>query len=177
MFPTEHIFKNNQNLFKILLDEKIWSYEFPNKSNVIGYYNCNNILKSTVQHDYSKKDKQVIKSKLLFHEYKLNNLHKSKNTITVIINGEEIVCSEHIITFGRKNYGYNTFSMFDDSEVSRRHFVVLNQKNSVWLYDQSTLGTYVDGKKVNRKAFLLGRCEVEFGNQKIYVKSNIDLLL
>ena len=179
IFKNELLFINNKLLFELLVnvEEVRLSHEKPNKEeNPIGYYNIN-VINSNEPASIDLKNKRSLKSKLLFHEYKFKNLHSSKNTITVEIDGEEIDCNDHVITFGRKNFDYNTFSMFDDSNVSRRHFVVLNQKNNVWLFDLSTLGTYVNGKKVNRKAFLLGRNEVEFGHQKIYIKSDRSLLL
>ena len=64
-----------------------------------------------------------------------------------------------------------------DSWVSRRHLVIVNLKNDVWLYDMSTSGTYVDGERVANKSFLLGRCTIKAGGHTFYVKSDRGLLL
>ena len=178
LFPKEEIlFRNNKNLFKHLLNEDITSDEAPRPKNAIGYYNLS-IIKSNIPSAVDINDKAGLKTKLLFHEYRFKNLHKSQNTVTIEFDDNNIIdTGDHIITFGRKGYNYNTFSSFDDSQVSRRHFLIINQKNNVWLYDLSTPGTYVDGEKVKGKTFIYGRCKVEFGNQTIYLKSSSNLLL
>ena len=177
LFPKEEVvFINNKNLFKQLLEKKISAIEMPNPANAIGYYNLS-VINENNPPAFNLNDKANLKRKLLFHEFRFKNLHKSENTVTVEFDeNNKIDCSDHIITFGRKGYEYNTFT-FDDSRVSRRHFLIVNQKDNVWLYDFSTLGTYVDGQKVNEKAFIYGRCKIEFGDQTIYLKSSINFLL
>ena len=61
--------------------------------------------------------------------------------------------------------------VLDHKSVSRRHAVVVNLADEVWLYDlASTHGTLVDGQPVNGRRFLdgvhritLGACEFELG--------------
>ncbi len=177
LYPKEEVFVNNLNLFELLLDEYPSEIELLHSNNPFGHYNYHDVVDDNYPEAYDPTDKLSLKLKILFHEYKFKNIHKSKNTVAVEFDGEIQHCDEHIISFGREGYNYNTFSHFNDNQISRRHFVIINQRNNVWLYDLSTFGTYVDGKKVNKKAFLLGRCEVKFGNQKIYIKSDRDLLL
>lgn len=70
------------------------------------------------------------------------------------------------------------FSTFSGNAVSRLHFVIINQKNNVWLYDlDSCTGIYVDGKKVDKKSFLLGLHEIKFGDHKISLKTDKNLLI
>jgi serine/threonine protein kinase len=178
LFPKEEvIFKNNENLFKLLLGKEISYKDMPNKKNAIGIYN-ESVIKYNNPPAFELNDKVSLKSKLLFHEYRFRNLHKSQNIINIEFGDTKTIdISDQIITFGRKGYEYNTFSSFDDSKVSRRHFLIINQKNNVWLYDFSKLGTYVDGQKVEVRAFIYGRCEIIFGNQTLHVKSSNDLLL
>lgn len=95
-----------------------------------------------------------------------------------MLGGKDITeCSRHIISFGRKGYDYNTFSLFDDTMVSRRHFVIINQKNNVWMYNMSGLGTMLNGVKIMDKVFLHGRCVIELGKYEVIVKSDSILLL
>jgi pSer/pThr/pTyr-binding forkhead associated (FHA) protein len=71
----------------------------------------------------------------------------------------------------------DVFAGFSDSSVSRLHFVIVNQKNNVWLYDLgSSLGVYVDGTKIYGKCFLPGSHIVKFGGCTISVKSDINML-
>jgi len=176
-FPKELlIFQNNKNIFNLLLGNEIDDNDIPTKRNAIGHYNYN-VVNDNTPLSFEPNNKTILKSKLLFYEYRFKNLIKGSNTITIEINNTVNECNDYIITFGRKGYDYNTFSSFDDNRVSRRHFVIMNQKNNVWLYDISTLGTKIDGKKVNRIAFLLGRHSISFGNQEIIIKSDSNLLL
>ena len=44
-----------------------------------------------------------------------------------------------------------------DNSVSRRHCVIVNYPNDVWIYDlNSTCGTFINGECVYVKMFLLG---------------------
>jgi len=179
LFPKEEIFVNNLNLFELLLDEYPSEIELLHSRNPFGHYNYFEVVADNYPeaYDATNKTNSSLKLKILFHEYKFRNIHKSKNTVAVEIDGEIQQCDERIISFGRNGYMYNTFCPFDDNKISRRHFVIINQKNNVWLYDLSSLGTFVDAIKVKRRAFLLGRHEIKFGNRKIFIKSDIDLLL
>ena len=88
-----------------------------------------------------------------------------------------IYTTEPIISFGRDGYQANTYSSFPGSNVSRRHFVIINQRNNVWLYDLNSTGVFVEKNKVTKRHFLLGLHEIEFGSQKILVKSDSKLLI
>ncbi len=178
LFPKEEVFVNNLNLFELLLGKFPSEIELLYSNNPFGYYNYYEVVTNNEPEAYNPSDKLALKQKLLFHEYRFKNIHKSNNTISIKIgDNDEQNCNKHIISFGRKGYQYNTFYPFNDTLISRRHFVIINQKNNVWLYDLSALGTYVNGKKVNKKTFLLGRCEIGFGSHKIIVKSDKNLLL
>lgn len=50
-------------------------------------------------------------------------------------------------------------------------------KNNVWLYDLNSTGVYVDGKRVNQKAFLLGLHTIKFGDYEIELKTDDKILL
>ncbi len=176
LFPKEVLFVNNKMLFELLLGLLSFDKYHLTEENTFGYYNYN-VVQNNYPEAFDKLDLKIMKSKLLFQEYRFRNILKSKNVITIEIEGEIQQRDEHIISFGREGYNYNTLSPFDSNKISRRHFVILNQKNNVWLYDLSTLGTYLDGKKVQNKAFLLGRCCIEFGGQKLYITSDSNLLL
>jgi pSer/pThr/pTyr-binding forkhead associated (FHA) protein len=71
----------------------------------------------------------------------------------------------------------NDISIKDDS-VSRRHCLIVNYADDVWLYDLgSTLGTVIDGQRVEGRIYLRGRHEVTIGKVLLRIASNSDLLL
>jgi pSer/pThr/pTyr-binding forkhead associated (FHA) protein len=62
--------------------------------------------------------------------------------------------------------------------VSRRHCVIVNYPDDVWLYDLgSTVGTVVDGQRVVGHIPLDGVHNVEVGSVCIRIAAGNDLLL
>jgi len=127
---------------------------------------------------WNQNNQPFLSSKLLFHEYRFLHFLKPTNTIVFQLGDQEYEENKMIISFGRKGFKQNDFDLFDDPEVSRRHFVIINQKDNVWLYDLgSWSGVYVDGVKVQQKIFLLGRHIITFGKQEMILKTNKHKLL
>jgi len=113
-----------------------------------------------------------------FLEYKFYELTHSTNIIELQVHGQSFLIEEKIVAFGRSGYAPFAFSTFPGNTVSRLHFVIINQRNNVWLYDlDSYSGTYVDGKRVDKKFFLLGLHEIKFGDHKISLKTDKNLLI
>ncbi len=179
LFPKEILFINNHALFELLAGIEPTDMRYMNEHNPFAYYNYHEVILGNDPPAFLPTDRKALKSKLLFQEFKFRNIHKSKNTISVEVDGDGVItdCSDHFISFGRKGYDYNTFSSFDDAQVSRRHFVIVNQKNNVWLYNMSALGTMLNGVKIMDKAFLVGRCEIQLGRYQVVVKSESIFLL
>ena len=66
----------------------------------------------------------------------------------------------------------------DDASVSRRHALIANFPNDVWLYDLgSTRGIQVDGDAVRGRAFLDGVHRVTVGCIEVEVGACADLLV
>ena len=66
----------------------------------------------------------------------------------------------------------------DDASVSRRHALIANFPNDVWLYDLgSTRGIQVDGEAVPGRAFLDGVHRVMVGRIEVEVGAPADLLV
>ena len=66
----------------------------------------------------------------------------------------------------------------DDASVSRRHALIANFPNDVWLYDLgSTRGIQVDGDAVPGRAFLDGVHRVVVGRIEVEVGARADLLV
>ncbi len=175
IFPKESIFISNHILFELLLGREPEEKDLLKEHNPIVYYNYHNVVHESGPKICKSKDLKSLKLKLLFTEYKFRSLCESTNSVTVEINGQEHHSDKPIISIGREGYN-NTFTICDQ-RVSRRHLVIVNMKKDVWLYDMSTLGTFVNGERVVNKSFLLGRCEIKLGSQTIFVKSDRGLLL
>ena len=175
IFPKESIFIANHILFELLLGKEPEEMNYFKEQNPIAYYNYHNVVHESGFKFYKSKDLKSLKLKLLFNEYKFRSLCESTNSVTVEINGHEHHSDKPIISIGREGYS-NTFTIPDEL-VSRRHLIIVNLKNDVWLYDMSTSGTYVNGERVKNKSFLLGRCEIKVGPQTFFVKSDRGLLL
>ncbi len=178
LFPKEILFINNHALFELLLRKEPTDMRFINELNPFAYYNYHEVVLGNNPPAYQANDSRSLKTKLLFQEFKFRNIHKSKNAISVEVDGNGVItdCSRHIISFGREGYDYNTFSLFDDTMVSRRHFVIVNQKNNIWLYNMSGLGTVLNGVKIMEKAYIPGRCEIQLGQYQVVVNPDTKLL-
>lgn len=177
LFPKESLFANNFNLFCILTG--LDGLQIPRGSLDQSFSSYNqSVLDKNIPASWFTDGEPSLKSKLLFQEYRFKDISKNTNTIEVTVSGKLNRVSEPIVTFGRHEYDYNSFSMFKGTSISRRHFLIVNMKNNVWLYDlSSATGVYIDGHKVHGKAFLLGLHKVAFGNTIIEVKSDSEKLI
>jgi hypothetical protein len=118
-----------------------------------------------------------LKSKLLFQEYR-NRAHfgKTKNTIAIYYpSGTRYDIGRPIVPIGSSSANG---IVLDDKSVSRRHCVIVNYPEDVWLYDlASTTGTIVDGRQLVGRVLLDGVHDVVIGNVPIRVASNRELLI
>jgi len=177
IFPKESIVINNYNLFCILAGhikcqvlDACYDLSFTEYNNSV--YSINSPM------SWLPSGEPKLKSKLLFQEYKFREIAKSQNAIELKISETTYRVTDPIISFGRKDYNYNSFCQFEGNSISRRHFVIVNMKDNVWIYDlNSATGVYVDECKVNQKAFILGLHSIKFGNSTIELKSDIGKLI
>lgn len=176
VFPNEKIIKSNLALFSILLGNPLPEPNDSEKISVFCRYNYD-VFKNNIPGCWTKDGKPTLSSKLLFQEYKFRKIENSVNEIEIKINDSIFKTKEHIISFGRQGYNQNTFSHFEGISVSRRHFVIVNMKDNVWLYDLESTGVFVDDKRVNGKCFLLGLHKIRFGNYEIDIKTDTGLLI
>jgi serine/threonine protein kinase len=123
-------------------------------------------------------DRIPLKSKLLFQDFRFRKKRKqpqvNKVSIEIPKKGKDDY-SQTIVTIGRTSS--NTISIPDNS-VSRRHCVIVNYPNDVWIYDlDSTVGTFINGERVYGKMFLLGVCELTVGRCQLRVSSEAGILV
>lgn len=175
IFPNDEMIQDNLALFEILNDR----FFYGNKIISSPFWNYNiNVFENNNPVVWSRTEKPFLQTKMLFHEYKFHEISNSSNAFEIQIDGKLYCIEDHIVAFGRKGYVPFAFSSFSGNEVSRLHFVIINQKNNVWLYDlDSFSGVYVDGKKVYQKYFLLGLHNIQIGDHKISLKTDRNLLI
>jgi serine/threonine protein kinase len=124
-------------------------------------------------------DASNLKSKLLFMDYRFRKLTRSP----VFISDEPTVqkkprqVNKLIITFGREGYQANDLQVTGSTIVSRRHCVLVNCRDDVWLYDLDSVGTYVNGERVKGKLPLIGRNIVRVGSKEFVITSDKDSLI
>lgn len=136
-------------------------------------YNYGVILETDLSHNYKKEP--TLKSKLLFMDYRFNKyspstLYCTSSNVKGFNDGET---QKAIIKIGRENYDVNDIKVQGGTAISRRHCLIINFKDDIWLYDLDSTGTYVNGNQVSSKVPLIGRntirinkSEFEFTNDK-----------
>jgi len=176
--PTNKCFANNYYVCSAM--HHIGQTVFPNtvlkadkSENHFLNYNYGVILETDLSHNYKKEP--TLKSKLLFMDYRFNKYSPSTLYCTAS-NSEafkEAETQKAIIKFGRESYDVNDVKVSNGTAISRRHCVIVNFKDDIWLYDLSSTGTYVNGNRVVNKTPLIGRnniriskTEYEFTNDK-----------
>lgn len=118
-----------------------------------------------------------LKSKLIFQDFRHgNNRKREQNTITIEHeNRGRWEFQDPIICLGR-NSGNDL--VCSEMSVSRRHCVIINYKEDVWLHDlDSTHGTYIDGLPLEQPVFLDRRCRLSIGNSELTVLPKEGILL
>lgn len=176
--PTNKCFANNYYVCSAM--HNIGQTVFPNtvlkankSENHFLNYNYGVILETDLSHNYKKET--TLKSKLLFMDYRFNKYSPSTLYCT---NGNTIAFKEAetqkaIIKFGKEGYDVNDVQLPGGASISRRHCVIINYKDDVWLYDLESTGTYKNGNRVINKIPLngrnivrIGKTEFEFTNDK-----------
>lgn len=79
---------------------------------------------------------------------------------------------KHIISFGREGYKVNDVEVAGTTNISRRHCVVVNTRDDVWLYDLKSTGTYLNGERIKGKAPIIGRNIVRIGTKEYVIASD-----
>lgn len=83
-----------------------------------------------------------------------------ENIITILESNNQNIhpetISKPIIKFGREGFIENDIEVSSGTSISRRHCVIINSKDNVWLYDLESTGTYLNNDEVNNKTPLIG---------------------
>lgn len=126
------------------------------KNNPFIEYNLSVITENELSHNFKKSP--TLKSKLLFMDFQFNNM--KENTITILETNNKVqtpsALNNPIIKFGREEYNQNDIKVSGSTTVSRRHCVIINTKDNVWLYDLDSTGTEINDVVVTNKVPLIG---------------------
>jgi tetratricopeptide (TPR) repeat protein len=135
-------------------------------------YNTSVIFENESSHNLKKAP--TLKSKLLFMDFQFNTI--KENTITILEtnndNATPTYLSQPIIKFGRTEYTQNNIEVSGENAVSRRHCVIINSKDDIWLYDLDSTGTFLNDEQVTNKAPLIGFNKLEINS--VYFKITTD---
>ena len=112
-------------------------------------------------------------------DYHFNNLGKSN--ISILDKGKRNTewesNTKSIIKFGREGYEVNDIQVPGGTSISRRHCVIINVKNDVWIYDLESTGVWLNGDKVNHKAPLIGLNTLRIGDVEYIINTDNTKLL
>ena len=114
--------------------------------------------------------------KLVFQDYRfgLPAALKTANTVVIEYRGNKVAFTDKLISIGK--LAANSLQI-DAPSASRRHAVIVNMGNEVWLHDlHSTVGTWLDGIQIHGKRPLMGVHDVRIGNAPLRVWSREDLI-
>ncbi|WP_163377804.1 FHA domain-containing serine/threonine-protein kinase [Cyclobacterium sp. SYSU L10401] len=150
---------NNRLICQILMGVSDFP-EFENSNNPFIAYNL--ALLQPQNEFYNDEKGPNLKSKLLFQEVRHESLKDDMNKFWLdnLDRNNQKEVNKAIATIGRT--GYQNDIEFGNTRVSRKHAIIINQKNDLWIYDLSSTGTWVDGSRVKKRAPLLYNSKIEF---------------
>lgn len=124
------------------------------------------------------RDGPPLKSKLLFQDYRFGMVEQRKRSHSLFFDlsdGYQYSQQTPLITLGRLE---SNNIPFGQNGISRRHAVIINFPNDVWIYDLgSVTGVKVDNKRVRGKTFLDGVHVISIGARTIKVATDKGLLI
>ena len=140
-------------------------------------YNLDLTIETDLSHCFEKKP--TLKSKLLFMDYRFKNFHPG--TLYVTNNStsaqKSVAITEPIIKVGREHFRVNDICVPGGTSISRRHCLIINCKDDVWLYDLDGTGTFVNDEWVNGKLPLVGKNAIRIGNTEYQITNDKTKLL
>lgn len=126
-------------------------------------YNYSVVAEAMPTHDGAKKP--TLKSKLLFMDYRFRKT--ARNTLYFSRGKESVDKAQQtqklLVAFGRHGYDVNDVQVAGGTSVSRRHCVIVNCKDDVWVYDLESTGTYLNDERVKSKAPMIGLNTLRIG--------------
>jgi tetratricopeptide (TPR) repeat protein/tRNA A-37 threonylcarbamoyl transferase component Bud32 len=177
--PNNPCFANNYYIASLLhkMGQKIPPADLLGEyTNEFIAYNFSVVNESLLTHAWQKSP--TLKSKLLFMDYRFRKLTHGPLFISDDATAKKPrTINKLLVTFGREGYQVNDVQGAGNTNISRRHCVVVNCRNDAWLYDLESTGTHVNGERVNGKLPLIGRSIVRVGNKEFIITNDKDNLI
>ena len=173
-------FRNNRFICRLLNDgySEQELAEIDIEKVVNPFINYNLAVATEKPSSWSNSGKPMLKDKLVFQEYRFGlarTAGKSNDILLQFLDGSQRETSASLVSIG--SLPANDITL-DDKSASRRHAVIANFPNEVWLYDLgSTCGTMLDDVLVCGRAFLDGVHRITIGRSVIEVAARADLLI
>jgi len=135
-------------------------------------YNYGVLTETVASHNFDKKP--LLKSKLLFMDYRFNKMVPSDLYYSELGEPslEPIKTHLPIISIGRAGLDCNNIQVPGGIKISRRHCVIINCKDDIWLYDLNSTGTYVNDTIVKSKTPLVGKNMVKIGDNEYEITND-----
>jgi pSer/pThr/pTyr-binding forkhead associated (FHA) protein len=108
-----------------------------------------------------------------FNTFTCNTLYFTDSNIP---NSLPECSNEAFIKIGKAYAGLNDIEISDDSSVSRRHCLIINCKDDVWIYDLASTGTFVDEQNLIEKMPINGKHIIRIGKSEFVVTNDKSLL-
>ena len=148
-------------------------------SNPFLQYNQSIIIENNLSHNFDQKP--TLKSKLLFMDFQFNVM--KENTLSILdtnnpnIEFTSSILTNPIIKIGRFGYSQNDIQIKGGNAISRRHAVIINAKDNVWLYDLDSTGLGLNDEKVIQKVPLIGYNKIRLNNISFSITTDNSKLL
>lgn len=140
-------------------------------------YNFSIVLDDKETHNLEKPP--TMKSKLLFMDFHFNNI--GRNTLTFLDSNNKKATLDSfdkpIVKIGREGYDVNDVQVPGGTAISRRHCLIINCKDDVWVYDLESTGTYLNDEKIISKAPVLGLNKLRIGSIEYTITTDKSKLL
>jgi serine/threonine protein kinase len=178
--PDNNCFINNRFLFRLLeygvADEDL---ESDKEGKIISpFARLNFEIATELPSGWDTRDAPSLKSKLLFQDFRFGHRNKNKKKDGACIKFKDKSYKSlqmSYISIGRLESNHISF---EEHGISRRHAVILNYPDDIWVYDLSSVtGVLVDKKPISGKVFLDGTHTVKIGTEIIDVTINESLLI
>jgi serine/threonine protein kinase len=178
--PSNTCFANNYYLFCIMSSKEknaLPDKFIEGKQNDFIKYNRSVIEEK--QSSHSGTTNPTLKSKLVFMDYRFLNLSPGywyllDSIIPAIKTGR---IAKTIVTIGRAGFGFNDLQVPGDTKISRRHCIIINCKEDVWLYDLGSTGTYLNNEKVIGKVPIIGHSILRIGEAEYTITTDKSKML
>jgi tetratricopeptide (TPR) repeat protein len=164
-----------QNIGQIIIPNTI--LKASKSDNYFLDYNYDLVLETEASHNFESKP--TLKSKLLFMDYRFIKFASGTiyctNSNSLLQKSGEIL--NPIIKIGRSTFPQNDIKVPGGTSISRRHCLIINCKDDIWLYDLGSTGTYINEEKVYGKVPLVGKNTIRIGEAEYELTNDKGILL